>query len=103
MRGVGRGSGAAEIAERAFLDQRAPASRRGQREQQQPTTRGRRDQRPGEGGGGDERHHRGDRGEDRDKKMLGDQLTFVLDGTQGVEVVAGVTAEAALAALASMR
>jgi hypothetical protein len=27
----------------------------------------------------------------------------VLDGTQGVEVVAGVTAEAALAALASMR
>ena len=39
----------------------------------------------------------------RDKKVLGDQLTFVLDGTQGVEVVAGVTAEAALAALASMR
>ena len=37
------------------------------------------------------------------KKVLGDQLTFVLDGTQGVEVVAGVTAEAALAALASMR
>ena len=38
----------------------------------------------------------------RDKKVLGDQLTFVLDGPQGVEVVAGVPAELALATLADM-
>ena len=39
----------------------------------------------------------------RDKKVLGEQLTFVLDGAAGVEVVADVPAEAALAALAAMR
>ena len=39
----------------------------------------------------------------RDKKVLGGQLTFVLDGAAGVEVVADVPAEAALAALAAMR
>ncbi len=38
-----------------------------------------------------------------DKKVLGDQLTFVLDGVAGVEVVTDVPAEAALAALAAMR
>ena len=38
----------------------------------------------------------------RDKKVLGDQLTFVLDGPDGVEVVPGVPASAALAALHSM-
>jgi 5-deoxy-5-amino-3-dehydroquinate synthase len=38
----------------------------------------------------------------RDKKVLGDQLTFVLDGPQGVEVVAGVPADLALATLADM-
>ena len=38
----------------------------------------------------------------RDKKVLGDQLTFVLDGLDGVEVVPGVPASAALAALHSM-
>ena len=37
----------------------------------------------------------------RDKKAL-DGLTFVLDGPNGVEVVAGVPSEAALAALAAM-
>ena len=38
----------------------------------------------------------------RDKKALTDGLTFVLDGPAGVEVVAGVTAEAAGAALSAM-
>ena len=38
----------------------------------------------------------------RDKKVLGDQLTFVLDGPDGVEVVPGVPTSAALAALHSM-
>ena len=37
----------------------------------------------------------------RDKKAL-DGLTFVLDGPSGVEVVAGVPAEAVLDALARM-
>ena len=35
----------------------------------------------------------------RDKKVLSDGLTFVLDGPSGVEVVPGVSAEAALEAL----
>lgn len=39
----------------------------------------------------------------RDKKVLGDQLTFVLDGPRGVEVLADVSPEIALAALADMR
>jgi 5-deoxy-5-amino-3-dehydroquinate synthase len=39
----------------------------------------------------------------RDKKALGDQLTFVLDGADGVEVVTEVSPEAALTALADMR
>jgi len=39
----------------------------------------------------------------RDKKVLDGGLTFVLDGPSGVEVVAGVRADAALAALADMR
>jgi len=39
----------------------------------------------------------------RDKKVLDGELTFVLDGPSGVEVVADVRAEAALAALAEMR
>ena len=39
----------------------------------------------------------------RDKKVLDGELTFVLDGPSGVEVVADVPAAAALAALASMR
>jgi len=39
----------------------------------------------------------------RDKKVLDGGLTFVLDGPNGVEVVADVPADAALAALASMR
>ena len=38
----------------------------------------------------------------RDKKVLGDQLTFVLDGAHGVEVVPGVSRNDALAALHSM-
>jgi 5-deoxy-5-amino-3-dehydroquinate synthase len=38
----------------------------------------------------------------RDKKVLSDQLTFVLDGPNGVEVVPGVAAADALAALALM-
>jgi 5-deoxy-5-amino-3-dehydroquinate synthase len=38
----------------------------------------------------------------RDKKVLSDGLTFVLDGAQGVEVVPGVSAEAALEALRRM-
>ncbi len=38
----------------------------------------------------------------RDKKVLDSELTFVLDGPNGVEVVAGVPAAAALAALAAM-
>ncbi len=38
----------------------------------------------------------------RDKKAL-DGLTFVLDGPRGVEVVAGVSSEAALASLGAMR
>ncbi len=37
-----------------------------------------------------------------DKKVLSAGLTFVLDGPDGVEVVSGVPAEAALAALAAM-
>ena len=37
-----------------------------------------------------------------DKKVLGDGLTFVLDGSNGVEVVAGVSATDALAALAEI-
>ena len=39
----------------------------------------------------------------RDKKVLDGELTFVLDGANGVEVVADVPATAALAALATMR
>ncbi len=39
----------------------------------------------------------------RDKKVLDGELTFVLDGPNGVEVVADVPAAAAAAALASMR
>jgi 5-deoxy-5-amino-3-dehydroquinate synthase len=39
----------------------------------------------------------------RDKKVLDGELTFVLDGANGVEVVPGVPAAAALAALAAMR
>jgi 5-deoxy-5-amino-3-dehydroquinate synthase len=39
----------------------------------------------------------------RDKKVRGDQLTFVLDGPAGVEVVSGVAAEVALAALGDLR
>jgi 5-deoxy-5-amino-3-dehydroquinate synthase len=39
----------------------------------------------------------------RDKKVLSDGLTFVLDGPDGVEVVAGVDPALALAALADMR
>jgi len=38
----------------------------------------------------------------RDKKVLSDGLTFVLDGPSGVEVVAGVSTDAALSALAAM-
>lgn len=38
----------------------------------------------------------------RDKKVLSDGLTFVLDGPNGVEVVAGVAADAALEALHRM-
>lgn len=38
----------------------------------------------------------------RDKKVLGDQLTFVLDGPAGVEVVTGVPRADAMAALGSM-
>lgn len=38
----------------------------------------------------------------RDKKVLGDQLTFVLDGPAGVEVVSGVSLDDAMAALGSM-
>jgi 5-deoxy-5-amino-3-dehydroquinate synthase len=38
-----------------------------------------------------------------DKKALGEGLTFVLDGRNGVEVVAGVTATEALAALEDVR
>ena len=39
----------------------------------------------------------------RDKKALGDQLTFVLDGADGVEVVTEVSPDDAVAALADMR
>ena len=39
----------------------------------------------------------------RDKKVLNGELTFVLDGANGVEVVPDVPAAAALAALAEMR
>ena len=39
----------------------------------------------------------------RDKKVLDGELTFVLDGANGVEVVPDVSAAAALAALAAMR
>lgn len=39
----------------------------------------------------------------RDKKVLSDGLTFVLDGPDGVEVVPGVGADLALAALGDMR
>ncbi len=39
----------------------------------------------------------------RDKKVLNGELTFVLDGAHGVEVVSDVSAAAALAALAVMR
>jgi len=39
----------------------------------------------------------------RDKKVLSDELTFVLDGPNGIEVVAGVPAADALAATALMR
>jgi 5-deoxy-5-amino-3-dehydroquinate synthase len=39
----------------------------------------------------------------RDKKVLSDGLTFVLDGPAGVEVVAGVDPAVAVAALADMR
>ena len=39
----------------------------------------------------------------RDKKVLNGELTFVLDGANGVEVVTDVSAAAALAALAAMR
>ena len=39
----------------------------------------------------------------RDKKVLNGELTFVLDGANGVEVVPDVSAAAALAALAAMR
>ena len=39
----------------------------------------------------------------RDKKVLNGELTFVLDGAHGVEVVPDVSAAAALAALAAMR
>ena len=39
----------------------------------------------------------------RDKKVLNGELTFVLDGANGVEVVPDVSAAAALAALAVMR
>jgi 5-deoxy-5-amino-3-dehydroquinate synthase len=38
----------------------------------------------------------------RDKKVLSDGLTFVLDGPQGVEVVPGVPADAALEAIGRM-
>jgi 5-deoxy-5-amino-3-dehydroquinate synthase len=38
----------------------------------------------------------------RDKKVLSDGLTFVLDGPQGVEVVPGVSADAALEAIGRM-
>ncbi len=37
-----------------------------------------------------------------DKKVLGDQLTFVLDGPRGVEVVSDVSAQVAAEALADM-
>ena len=39
----------------------------------------------------------------RDKKVLGEGLTFVLDGPNGVEVVPGVSADDARAALADLR
>lgn len=39
----------------------------------------------------------------RDKKVLSDGLTFVLDGPDGVEVVSGVAAEQAVEALGDMR
>ena len=39
----------------------------------------------------------------RDKKVLGNGLTFVLDGANGVEVVAGVSPTDALAALADVQ
>ena len=39
----------------------------------------------------------------RDKKVLSDELTFVLDGPDGIEVVAGVPAADALAAMSLMR
>ena len=39
----------------------------------------------------------------RDKKVLSDDLTFVLDGPNGVEVVSGVSPAAALAALDDIR
>jgi 5-deoxy-5-amino-3-dehydroquinate synthase len=39
----------------------------------------------------------------RDKKVLSDGLTFVLDGPRGVEVVAGVSPELALDTLGDMR
>ena len=39
----------------------------------------------------------------RDKKVLDQGLTFVLDGPDGVEVVAGVDVEAVRAALEAVR
>jgi 5-deoxy-5-amino-3-dehydroquinate synthase len=39
----------------------------------------------------------------RDKKVLSDGLTFVLDGPEGVEVVSGVDADVARDALGDMR
>ena len=39
----------------------------------------------------------------RDKKVLGEGLTFVLDGPTGVEVVAGVDASMVRATLARFR
>jgi 5-deoxy-5-amino-3-dehydroquinate synthase len=39
----------------------------------------------------------------RDKKVLSDGLTFVLDGPDGVELVSGVRAQYAIAALGAMR
>jgi hypothetical protein len=38
----------------------------------------------------------------RDKKVLSDGLTFVLDGPAGVEVVTGVSVDAANDALSTM-